>query len=294
MSSVMWICTKCKEQSEEQFESCWTCGKERIDLSNKNKAQNKDDIGQKTEQSIEKERIENRNYINYKQIVKRYVRNVILFYGSIPIGLLVLFLSLYISSITFLFGFIISLLLLFKKYTFARLLDNRIEFLNALDDKYKSDNPPNNLSDYKIYDSSKTDFDNGFTIDGNQKDITAPLIYYSNDQIILYAENTWVTLSKGVVEVGRPSTYAIIAQKLEIRINQLIYTILVNSESVANELYNSLKNDNKHSNSNKNDYENAFATNSPVEEIKKYKELLDSGAITQEEYDAKKKELLDL
>lgn len=28
------------------------------------------------------------------------------------------------------------------------------------------------------------------------------------------------------------------------------------------------------------------------EEIKKYKELLDSGAITQEEYDAKKKELL--
>ena len=31
-----------------------------------------------------------------------------------------------------------------------------------------------------------------------------------------------------------------------------------------------------------------------AEEIKKYKELLDSGAITQEEYDAKKKQLLGL
>lgn len=34
--------------------------------------------------------------------------------------------------------------------------------------------------------------------------------------------------------------------------------------------------------------------NDPAEEIKKYKELLDSGAITEEEYDAKKKQLLDL
>jgi len=31
-----------------------------------------------------------------------------------------------------------------------------------------------------------------------------------------------------------------------------------------------------------------------VDEIKKYKELLDSGIITQEEFDAKKKELLGL
>ncbi|MBE6660954.1 MAG: SHOCT domain-containing protein [Ruminococcaceae bacterium] len=33
---------------------------------------------------------------------------------------------------------------------------------------------------------------------------------------------------------------------------------------------------------------------SPADELKKYKDLLDSGAITQEEYDAKKKELLGL
>ena len=32
----------------------------------------------------------------------------------------------------------------------------------------------------------------------------------------------------------------------------------------------------------------------PVMEIKKYKELLDSGIITQEEFDTKKKQLLDL
>ena len=31
----------------------------------------------------------------------------------------------------------------------------------------------------------------------------------------------------------------------------------------------------------------------PVDEIKKYKELLDSGAITEEEYNAKKKQLLE-
>ncbi len=34
--------------------------------------------------------------------------------------------------------------------------------------------------------------------------------------------------------------------------------------------------------------------NDPVEEIKRYKELYDSGAITEEEYDAKKKQLLGL
>ena len=34
------------------------------------------------------------------------------------------------------------------------------------------------------------------------------------------------------------------------------------------------------------------STNSPADELKKYKELLDSGVITQEEFDAKKKHLL--
>lgn len=33
---------------------------------------------------------------------------------------------------------------------------------------------------------------------------------------------------------------------------------------------------------------------SPVEDLKKYKELLDSGVISQEEFDAKKKQLLNL
>ena len=39
---------------------------------------------------------------------------------------------------------------------------------------------------------------------------------------------------------------------------------------------------------------NTNTVTSPVEEIKKYKELLDSGIITQEEFDAKKKQLLGL
>lgn len=37
-----------------------------------------------------------------------------------------------------------------------------------------------------------------------------------------------------------------------------------------------------------------IVTSSPAEELKKFKELLDSGIITQEEFDAKKKQLLGL
>ena len=39
---------------------------------------------------------------------------------------------------------------------------------------------------------------------------------------------------------------------------------------------------------------NSSSSDSIAEEIKKYKELLDIGAITQEEFDAKKKQLLQL
>ena len=45
-------------------------------------------------------------------------------------------------------------------------------------------------------------------------------------------------------------------------------------------------------NSNSSDESNSPISN--ADELKKFKELLDSGAITQEEYDVKKKELLDL
>ena len=43
-----------------------------------------------------------------------------------------------------------------------------------------------------------------------------------------------------------------------------------------------------------NNTEKALAAASPADEIKKYKELLDLGIITQEEFDAKKKQLLGL
>lgn len=45
---------------------------------------------------------------------------------------------------------------------------------------------------------------------------------------------------------------------------------------------------------NKADVANAPSATSPTDELRKYKELLDSGIITQEEFDAKKKQLLGL
>ena len=39
---------------------------------------------------------------------------------------------------------------------------------------------------------------------------------------------------------------------------------------------------------------NVQNTNDPITEVKRYKELLDNGIITQEEFDKKKKELLNL
>ena len=160
----MWQCKQCDEKIEDTFDSCWNCGKERIDDNNKTKIRDEDDTEKREVQIIEKKKIENQTYTNDTELNKKYVRNVILFYGTIPIGFLVLFFSLTISGITFLFGFAISLVLLVFKYSRARLFDNRIEFLNALDDKYKSNYAPNNLSDYKIYDSSKADFDNFFSM----------------------------------------------------------------------------------------------------------------------------------
>jgi hypothetical protein len=40
-------------------------------------------------------------------------------------------------------------------------------------------------------------------------------------------------------------------------------------------------------------YGKGMTTASPLDELKKLKELLDNGAITQQEYDSKKKEILD-
>lgn len=47
-------------------------------------------------------------------------------------------------------------------------------------------------------------------------------------------------------------------------------------------------------NAKKNNSQSTVSNSSSADEIKKYKDLLDSGAITQEEFDAKKKQLLGL
>ena len=43
-----------------------------------------------------------------------------------------------------------------------------------------------------------------------------------------------------------------------------------------------------------NEYQQEKNKNSSVEELKQYKELLDNGVITQEEFEAKKKQLLGI
>ena len=65
--------------------------------------------------------------------------------------------------------------------------------------------------------------------------------------------------------------------------------VIATNENIMNELKNVI-------NSVKNEIERPTinSSSSTADEIKKFKELLDSGAITQEEFDAKKKELLGL
>ncbi len=74
-----------------------------------------------------------------------------------------------------------------------------------------------------------------------------------------------------------------------IKKDSMLYKYAFQKAQKIMSLFQIMYNDNNSYNTNK------FNTNiSPADEIKKYKELLDSGAITQDEYDAKKKELLDL
>ena len=170
-------------------------------------------------------------------------------------------------------------------YTNAETNDNGIAFLNAIDDKLKSMNKPDNLNDFKKYNEiqGRTVPANFFIIDGEQIKFRAPTIYYSDKELILNAENIWVTLSKKSVEVENPSMLQSY-HKLEIKINQISYHLLINSEPVLYEIYCLLS-----GKKNKSTPSEGIA-----DELKKFKELLDSGAITQEEYDTKKKELLDL
>lgn len=69
---------------------------------------------------------------------------------------------------------------------------------------------------------------------------------------------------------------------------------LINSNEVFNELSNILKSFQNQNNSVSNSEINVIQQSSSADELKKFKELLDTGVITQEEFDAKKKQLLGL
>ena len=69
---------------------------------------------------------------------------------------------------------------------------------------------------------------------------------------------------------------------------------LKNRNEVFNELSNSLKIFQNQNNNYSNSEKNNIQQSSSADELKKFKDLLDTGVITQEEFDAKKKQLLGL
>lgn len=73
---------------------------------------------------------------------------------------------------------------------------------------------------------------------------------------------------------------------------------LVNSRihEAINEIYNDNNDNNDNNNNNNNENERLVSTTvvSVADELKKFKELLDMGVLTQEEFDAKKEQLLNL
>ncbi|MEE0956611.1 MAG: SHOCT domain-containing protein [Ruminococcus sp.] len=69
---------------------------------------------------------------------------------------------------------------------------------------------------------------------------------------------------------------------------------LKNRNEVFNELSNSLKIFQNQNNNYSNSEKNIIQQSSSADELKKFKDLLDTGVITQEEFDAKKKQLLGL
>lgn len=87
--------------------------------------------------------------------------------------------------------------------------------------------------------------------------------------------------------MNRPTMYINLIESLNVKKSGSIYK---SASSIAQDIISILEiisHENEVS-------KNSSSSDSIAEEIKKYKELLDIGAITQEEFDAKKKQLLQL
>ena len=108
-------------------------------------------------------------------------------------------------------------------------------------------------------------------------------LYFNNDEAYINGENTWIHLDKKNTVVDEPASFLMV-HRIAIKVGKLNFKINAD-EGLANKFYNIF-----------NDKSIAEPTvqSTSADELKKYKELLDSGAITQEEFDAKKKEILGL
>ena len=87
--------------------------------------------------------------------------------------------------------------------------------------------------------------------------------------------------------MNRPTMYINLIESLNVKKSGSIYK---SASSIAQDIISILEiisHENEVS-------KNSSSSDSIAEEIKKFKELLDIGAITQEEFDAKKKQLLQL
>ena len=105
---------------------------------------------------------------------------------------------------------------------------------------------------------------------------------FGNSSLILWALIFFLFLSIFVI-------IAIVLKNKELRIilpsKKLKFYSCLNSKEVYDIIIDLIKNE---------PFEEKNSYNSNTKAIKEYKELLDMGAITQEEFDAKKKELLGL
>tara|TARA_Y100001935_G_C17235790_1_gene472926 strand:- start:69 stop:854 length:786 start_codon:yes stop_codon:yes gene_type:complete len=190
--------------------------------------------------------------------------------------------SMYDNQGYFFLLFVIVLSVCLYKVANAFQLDWGIELLNSISDKFKSKSAPKNINEFQkesglinyIFTSNK----------GNEKSAQGLSFYHKEDLAYLYSDGLWIKLDKKNTKVDEPSKI-LLQHLIAVKIGDFNFKIGSADGTLINKIYKIFKSKTSKA---------LDVKNSPADELKKFKELLDSEAITKEEFDAKKKELLGL